>query len=38
MSLSALFSTHPSLDKRIEQLTKIQRELGQPGADQRGLR
>jgi heat shock protein HtpX len=37
-SLSALFSTHPSLDKRIEQLTKIQRELGQPGADPRSLR
>jgi heat shock protein HtpX len=38
MSLSALFSTHPSLEKRIEQLTKIQRELGQPGADPRSLR
>jgi heat shock protein HtpX len=37
MSLSALFSTHPSLEKRIEQLTKIQRELGQPGADPRSL-
>jgi heat shock protein HtpX len=37
-SLSAIFSTHPSLDKRIEQLTKIQRELGQPGAEPRGLR
>jgi heat shock protein HtpX len=37
-SLSALFSTHPSLDKRIEQLTKIQRELGQSGPDPRGLR
>jgi heat shock protein HtpX len=37
-SLSALFSTHPSLDKRIEQLTKIQRELGQVGPDPRGLR
>jgi len=37
-SLSALFSTHPSLDKRIEQLSKIQRELGQPGAEPRGLR
>lgn len=37
-SLSTLFSTHPSLDKRIEQLSKIQRELGQPGADPRGLR
>jgi len=31
-SLSALFSTHPSLEKRIEQLEKIQRELSQPGA------
>jgi len=28
-SLSQMFSTHPSLDKRIEQLDKIQRELGQ---------
>jgi heat shock protein HtpX len=37
-SLSALFSTHPSLDKRIEQLTKIQRELGQVGPEPRGLR
>jgi heat shock protein HtpX len=27
-SLSALFSTHPSLEKRIEQLEKIQRQLG----------
>jgi heat shock protein HtpX len=36
--LSAIFSTHPSLDKRIEQLAKIQRELGQPGADPRGIR
>jgi heat shock protein HtpX len=38
-SLSAAFSTHPSLEKRIEQLSKIQRELGQPGgADPRGIR
>ena len=38
-SLSALFSTHPSLEKRIEQLEKIQRELSQPGADDpRGIR
>jgi heat shock protein HtpX len=36
-SLSALFSTHPTLDKRIEQLAKIQRELGQSGAAPRGL-
>jgi heat shock protein HtpX len=36
--LSAVFSTHPTLEKRIEQLTKIQRELGQPGADPRGIR
>jgi heat shock protein HtpX len=35
--LSALFSTHPSLEKRIEQLTKIQRELGQVGPEPRGL-
>jgi heat shock protein HtpX len=37
-TLSALFSTHPSLEKRIEQLTKIQRELGQVGQDPRGIR
>jgi heat shock protein HtpX len=37
-SLSAIFSTHPSLDKRIEQLSKIQRELGQVGPEPRGLR
>jgi heat shock protein HtpX len=38
-SLSALFSTHPSLEKRIEQLEQIQRELSQqPGADPRGIR
>jgi heat shock protein HtpX len=28
-SLSVLFSTHPSLEKRLEQLEKIQRQLGQ---------
>ena len=28
-SLSTLFSTHPSLEKRIEQLEKIQKQLGQ---------
>jgi len=37
-SLANVFSTHPSLDKRIEQLQKIQRELGQVSADPRGLR
>jgi heat shock protein HtpX len=31
-SLSTLFSTHPSLEKRIEQLEKIQRQLGQATA------
>jgi heat shock protein HtpX len=38
-SLSALFSTHPSLQKRLDQLAKIQRQLGEtaPGAP-RGLR
>jgi heat shock protein HtpX len=36
--LSGLFSTHPSLEKRVEQLEKIQRELGQPGVGPRGLR
>jgi len=28
-SLSALFSTHPSLERRLEELAKIQRQLGQ---------
>jgi heat shock protein HtpX len=37
-SLSAVFSTHPSLEKRVAQLEKIQLELGQPGPDPRGLR
>jgi heat shock protein HtpX len=36
--LSALFSTHPTLEKRLEQLAKIQRELGQTGPSPRGLR
>jgi heat shock protein HtpX len=36
-SLSALFSTHPSLDKRVAQLAKIQKELGQVGPDPRGI-
>jgi heat shock protein HtpX len=31
-SISTLFSTHPSLDKRLEQLAKISVELGQPVA------
>lgn len=31
-SISSLFSTHPPLHKRLEQLGKISRELGQPGA------
>jgi heat shock protein HtpX len=29
-SISSLFSTHPSLEKRLEQLNKISEELGQP--------
>jgi len=37
-SLATIFSTHPSLDKRIEQLNKIQLELGQPGPDPRSLK
>jgi len=37
-SLSGIFSTHPSLEKRLEQLEKIQRELAQPGDGPRGLR
>jgi heat shock protein HtpX len=28
-SLAALFSTHPSLERRLEELAKIQRQLGQ---------
>ena len=38
-SLSAIFSTHPSLEKRIEQLEKIQRQLGEvsPGSSAKGL-
>jgi heat shock protein HtpX len=35
-SLSAIFSTHPSLEKRIDQLNKIQLELGRP-SDPRGI-
>jgi heat shock protein HtpX len=31
-SLSSLFSTHPSLEKRLEQLARISAELGQPVA------
>ncbi|MGN6473142.1 MAG: zinc metalloprotease HtpX [Mycobacteriales bacterium] len=31
-SISSLFSTHPSLEKRLEQLAKISAELGQPVA------
>jgi heat shock protein HtpX len=31
-SISSLFSTHPSLDKRLTQLAKISNELGQPVA------
>ncbi len=37
-SLSAVLSTHPTLEKRIEQLTKIQRELGQVGPGPQGLK
>jgi heat shock protein HtpX len=37
-TLSTIFSTHPTLEKRIEQLSKIQRELGQVDSDPRGLR
>jgi heat shock protein HtpX len=36
-SLSAVFSTHPSLEKRVAQLEKIQLELGRPGPDPRGI-
>ena len=37
-SLANVFSTHPSLEKRIAQLTKIQRELGQVDPGPRGIR
>ncbi len=37
-SLSAIFSTHPSLEKRIEQLEKISRQLGEVAPGARGLR
>jgi heat shock protein HtpX len=37
-SLSAVFSTHPSLDKRIEQLEKIQRQLNEVSPGAKGLR
>lgn len=30
LSISSLFSTHPSLERRLEQLDSISRELGQP--------
>jgi heat shock protein HtpX len=30
-SLSTLFSTHPSIERRLEQLSKISTELGRPG-------
>jgi heat shock protein HtpX len=32
MSISSLFSTHPSLEKRLEQLAKLSNQLGQPVA------
>jgi heat shock protein HtpX len=37
-SLSAVFSTHPSLEKRIEELEKIQRQLGEVSPGAKGLR
>ena len=37
-SLSALFSTHPSLEKRIEQLAKIQAQLGEVSPGAKGLK
>ena len=30
VSLSTIFSTHPSLDKRLAQLASIEAELGRP--------
>jgi heat shock protein HtpX len=37
-SLSAIFSTHPSLEKRIEQLEKIQAQLNELSPGAKGLR
>jgi len=37
-SMSAIFSTHPSLKKRIEELEKIQRQLGEVSPGAKGLR
>jgi heat shock protein HtpX len=37
-SLSAIFSTHPSLEKRIAELEKIQRQLGEVSPGAKGLR
>jgi len=31
-SLSSLFSTHPTLERRLEQLGTISSQLGRPGA------
>jgi heat shock protein HtpX len=36
-SMSAIFSTHPSLEKRLEQLAKIQRQLGEVSPGSKGL-
>jgi heat shock protein HtpX len=37
-SLSAIFSTHPSLEKRIEQLAKIQAQLNDVSPGAKGLK
>jgi heat shock protein HtpX len=37
-SLANVLSTHPSLERRIAELTKIQQQLANPGSDPRGLR
>ena len=37
-SLSKLFSTHPSLEKRLEELEKIQRQLGEVSPGPKGVR
>jgi heat shock protein HtpX len=37
-SLSKIFSTHPSLEKRIEQLEKIQQQLNELSPGAKGLR
>jgi Zn-dependent protease with chaperone function len=34
-SLANIFSTHPSLERRLEELAKVQKQLGQVAPDNR---